>query len=105
MTTIKTFAFAALTTVSTYSLAADFSFDRPGTGFGTGITPVGQLAWEQGLPSLNYQESTDAAGQKVKSTALNGDMLLRTGLAKDLELQLGWQGPSWRPQCRRLWFG
>ena len=96
MTTIKTFAFAALTTVSTYSLAADFSFDRPGTGFGTGITPVGQLAWEQGLPSVNYQESTDADGQKVKSTALNGDMLLRTGLAKDLELQLGWQGPSWR---------
>ncbi len=22
-------------------------------------------------------------------------MLFRTGLAKDLELQLGWQGPGW----------
>jgi hypothetical protein len=22
-------------------------------------------------------------------------MLLRTGLTKDLELQLGWQGPAW----------
>ena len=31
------------------AMAADFSFDRPGSGIGTGITPVGQLAWEQGL--------------------------------------------------------
>jgi len=76
-------------------LAADFSFDRPGAGFGTGIAPVGQLAWEQGLPSAAYLESADANGQKSKSLTLNGDMLLRTGLAKDLELQLGWQGPSW----------
>lgn len=94
-TTIKIFAISALTVVSTCSLAADFSFDRPGTGFGTGITPVGKLAWEQGLPSAAYQESTDAAGQKSKNMTLNGDMLLRTGLAKDLELQLGWQGPAW----------
>ncbi len=93
--TITAFAFAALAGASTYGLAADFSFDRPGTGFGTGITPVGQLAWEQGLPSASYQESTDANGQKTKQVTLNGDMLLRTGLAKDLELQLGWQGPSW----------
>jgi hypothetical protein len=32
------------------TFAAEFSFDRPGAGIGTGITPVGQLAWEQGLP-------------------------------------------------------
>jgi len=64
---IKTFAFAALAGASTsYSMAADFSFDRPGAGFGTGITPVGRLAWEQGLPSAAYQESTDAAGEKSK---------------------------------------
>ena len=30
-----------------------------------------------------------------KAVTLNGDMLFRTGLAKDLELQLGWQGPAW----------
>ena len=34
-------------------------------------------------------------GEKKKTVTLNGDMLFRTGLAKDLELQLGWQGPAW----------
>ena len=76
------------------TMAADFSFDRPGAGMRTGITPVGQLAWEQGLPSASYNEST-VDGEKQKTVTLNGDMLFRTGLAKDLELQLGWQGPAW----------
>ena len=76
------------------TMAADFSFDRPGAGMGTGITPVGQLAWEQGLASASYNEST-VDGEKQKTVTLNGDMLFRTGLAKDLELQLGWQGPAW----------
>lgn len=71
-----------------------FSFDRPGTGIGTGITPIGQLAWEQGLPSARYDEER-IDGVKQKTLALNADMLFRTGLAKDLELQLGWQGPAW----------
>lgn len=82
------------TSLSLNVMAADFSFDRPGTGFGTGITPVGQLAWEQGFPSASYNEA-NVAGEKQKTVSLNGDMLLRTGLAKDLELQLGWQGPAW----------
>lgn len=82
------------TSLSLNVMAADFSFDRPGTGFGTGITPVGQLAWEQGFPSVSYNEA-NVAGEKQKTVSLNGDMLLRTGLAKDLELQLGWQGPAW----------
>lgn len=69
--------------------------DRPGAGMSTGITPVGKLAWEQALPSASYQESNNALGEKVKTTRLNADMLLRTGLAQDLELQLGWQGPAW----------
>ena len=94
MTMIKILGFATLAGLSSYTLATDFSFDRPGAGFGTGITPVGQLAWEQGLPSASYQESHEN-GQKVKQLTLNGDMLLRTGLAKNLELQLGWQGPAW----------
>ncbi|AOA59668.1 transporter [Acinetobacter larvae] len=75
-------------------LANDFSFDRPGTGFGTGITPVGRLAWEQSLPSVNYQQST-LEGDRQKNLTLNGDVLLRTGLASGLELQLGWDGPAW----------
>lgn len=77
------------------AFAADFSFDRPGAGIGTGITPVGQLAWEQGLPSVSYQQENTTTG-KDHTLTLNGDMLLRTGLADGLELQLGWQGPVWQ---------
>ena len=87
-----TFILAAGATVPTF--AADFSFDRPGSGFGAGITPVGHLAWEQGLPTATYNETT-VDGIKEKTVTLNEDMLLRTGLTKDLELQLGWQGPAW----------
>ena len=94
MTILKKMTFILASTVSMGSIAADFSFDRPGNGFGTGITPVGQVAWEQGLPSVNYTEST-IDGAKQKTLSLNGDMLLRTGLASGLELQLGWQGPAW----------
>ena len=55
------------------SFAAEFSFDRPGAGFSTGITPVGQVAWEQGLPSATYSETT-IDGAKAKTVTLNGDM-------------------------------
>ena len=81
-------------TASMSSFATEFSFDRPGAGFSTGITPVGQVAWEQGLPSATYTETT-VDGSKAKTVTLNGDMLLRTGLASGLELQLGWAGPAW----------
>lgn len=94
MKILKITGFMLATSLSLNVMAADFSFDRPGTGFGTGITPVGQLAWEQGFPSASYNEA-NVAGEKQKTVSLNGDMLLRTGLAKDLELQLGWQGPAW----------
>lgn len=80
--------------LSTSSFAAEFSFDRPGSGFGTGITPVGKLAWEQSLPSANYNE-TIIDGSKQRVVTLNGDMLLRTGLNSSTELRLGWQGPYW----------
>ena len=94
MITMQKLTLILASTVSMGSMAADFSFDRPGSGFGTGITPVGQVAWEQGLPSVNYTEST-VDGAKQKTLSLNGDTLLRTGLASGLELQLGWQGPAW----------
>ncbi len=80
--------------LSISAMAAEFSFDRPGTGFGTGITPVGHLAWEQGIPSATYTETT-VDGAKAKTLSFNGDMLLRTGLTPSLELQLGWAGPAW----------
>ncbi|WP_291372838.1 transporter, partial [Acinetobacter sp. UBA6720] len=85
----------AASIMTTATFAAEFSFDRPGSGIGTGITPVGHLAWEQGLPSVSYQEGI-VDGVKDKTLTLNGDMLLRTGLADGLELQLGWQGPVWQ---------
>ncbi|MFT4020388.1 MAG: transporter [Acinetobacter sp.] len=87
-----TFVLAAV--CSSVSYAADFSFDRPGSGFGTGITPVGQLAWEQGLPTVTYDKQRVENGQE-KTTTIQGDLLLRTGLADGLELQLGWDGPAW----------
>ncbi|OTG84548.1 hypothetical protein B9T33_01840 [Acinetobacter sp. ANC 5054] len=95
MTVFKVLSIATLSGLSLSAMAADFSFDRPGAGMGTGITPVGRLAWEQSLPNASYAESRDENGEKVKTTTLNADMLFRTGLAQDLELQLGWQGPAW----------
>jgi hypothetical protein len=95
MKKLKQFSLLALTLgVACPVFAADFSFDRPGSGIGTGITSIGQLAWEQGLPSASYVEST-VDGVQQKTTSLNADMLLRTGIAHNLELQLGWQGPAW----------
>ncbi|MIP96575.1 transporter, partial [Salmonella enterica subsp. enterica] len=62
----------------------------PGEGLSTGITPVGNVAWEQGLPTARYSKSGDQT-----ATTLSADMLLRTGLSDDLELRLGWAGPTW----------
>ncbi|ENX38394.1 transporter [Acinetobacter sp. NIPH 2100] len=99
MKTFQTLSLIAASMMASTTFAADFSFDRPGAGIGTGITPVGKLAWEQGLPSVSYQEGK-VDGIKDKTLTLNGDMLLRTGLADGLELQLGWQGPVWQQYKR-----
>ena len=99
MKKIGTLSLIAASMMASTAFAADFSFDRPGVGMGTGITPVGHLAWEQSLPSVSYQEGT-VDGEKDKTLTLNGDMLLRTGLAEGLELQLGWQGPVWQQYKR-----
>ncbi|MDO4222924.1 MAG: transporter [Acinetobacter sp.] len=85
------FATLAVATVATVSHADDFSFDRPGTGFGTGITPVGKVAWEQGLPTASY---TEEGG--VKTWTLNTDTQLRTGLGNGYELQVGFNGYTWQ---------
>ncbi|ENX19460.1 hypothetical protein F892_03628 [Acinetobacter vivianii] len=99
MKTFQTLSVIAVSIMASSAFAADFSFDRPGAGMGTGITPVGKLAWEQSLPSVSYQEG-NVDGVKDKTLTLNGDMLLRTGLADGLELQLGWQGPVWQQYKR-----
>lgn len=99
MKTFQTLSVIAVSMMASSAFAADFSFDRPGAGMGTGITPVGKLAWEQSLPSVSYQEG-NVDGVKDKTLTLNGDMLLRTGLAEGLELQLGWQGPVWQQYKR-----
>lgn len=94
MAILKKITLALVSSVSISAMAAEFSFDRPGEGFSTGITPVGHLAWEQGLPTVSYTE-TKIDGAKAKTVTLNGDMLFRTGLTSSMELQLGWQGPAW----------
>jgi len=63
------------------------AFDRPGIGFSTTTLRPGQLAWEQGLPDVEY--SHDAGG---RSRLLMADTLLRLGLADGLELQVGTDG-------------
>jgi hypothetical protein len=95
MSAIKTLGFTILAGLSANAVSAEFSFDHTGSGVGTGITPVGKLAWEQSIPSASYYEERNENGQKVKVTTLNADVLLRTGLAEGLELQLGWDGPGW----------
>ena len=77
------------------AIAADFEFDRPGDGMSTTVTPVGRVAWEQSLPNFSYREFKNASGLKGNELGLSADVLLRTGLAEDLELQLGWAGPAW----------
>lgn len=99
MKKLNALTFVAASMLASTTFAAEFSFDRPGAGIRTGITPVGQLAWEQGLPTVSYQEQ-NIEGVKDKTLTLNGDMLLRTGLANGLELQLGWQGPVWQQHKR-----
>ena len=94
MTRFKQLSAIALASISVSTMAADFSFERPGTGFGTGITPVGKLAWEQALPSATYTETT-INGSKQRDVTLNADMQLRTGLGQNTELQLGWANPAW----------
>lgn len=95
MAVLKTCGWVLAASLSSMAYAADFEFDRPGESFSTTMTPVGQVAWEQGLPTLDYSESKTATGQSIKATTLNADVLLRTGLTNNLELQLGWMGPAW----------
>ncbi|MBF7688243.1 transporter [Acinetobacter rathckeae] len=80
--------------MSIHAFAEDFSFDRPGTGFGTSIAPIGHVAWEQSLPTASYSKP-NINNDLQNTVSLQGDMLFRTGLTKNTELQLGFGGPGW----------
>ncbi len=95
MKLLQRISLVAACTAASSVWAGEFSFDRPGTGFGTGTTPMGHLAWEQSLPSYAYQEDT-VNGQLQKTNQFSSTTLLRTGLSPSLELQLGFAGMSWR---------
>lgn len=75
--------------------AGEFNFDRPGAGFSTSTTPVGQVAWEQSLPSYSYREAL-VDGDVEKTQRFTADTLLRSGISPSMELQLGFVGASWR---------
>lgn len=94
MSTLKILGLTLLAGFSANVVAAEFSFDHAGSGIGVGIAPVGKLAWEQSLPSYSYSESKSDEGT-LKKSSYSADVLLRTGLAENLELQLGWGGPAW----------
>lgn len=79
--------------------AEQISFDRPSTGVRAVTAPVGMLIWEQALPSARYNETFEN-GQTTRDLTLQSDLLLRTGLAKNLELQLSWDGLIWQQQRR-----
>ena len=51
------------------AMAADFSFDRPGSGIGTGITPVGQLAWSRAWPMRTMLNRPRLMVKKTKPPA------------------------------------
>lgn len=59
-------------------------FDRPGLSFGTATLPPGGFAWEQGLPDASWDDNDG-----VRTRSWVADTLLRLGVARTLELQLG----------------
>ena len=80
---------------SQMALAESFSFDRPGAGLGTAIVPKGHVAWEQSLPTATYDERR-VDGVDQSQLTLQGDALFRIGVADDVELRVGWDGPIWQ---------
>ncbi|RYZ99632.1 MAG: transporter [Moraxellaceae bacterium] len=94
MMAVTMLAALGLSTLAQADDALEPGFDRPSIGFSTNIMPVASVAWEQGLPDFSLSKSK-VAGQHVRQTSYQADTLIRTGLTPQLELQLGWDGPSW----------
>ncbi|MDO4709039.1 MAG: transporter [Pseudomonadota bacterium] len=73
----------------------EVEFDRPGIGFGSTALPAGKMTWEQGLPNFSRDDN---------SRSLGSDGLLRIGLGRGFEVQLGsvlWQRLSVRENGRQ----
>ena len=92
---LKCGALCAVVLCSSSAFAEAFEFDRPGQALGTGIVPKGHVAWEQGLPTVSYDESR-VNGVKQSDLTLQADALLRIGVGSDTELRIGWDGPIWQ---------
>lgn len=67
------------------------AFDRPGIPFAAEALQPGAFAWEQGLPDA----STDRSGGQ-RTTQYTADTLLRLGLFRNVELQLGSDSYNWQ---------
>ncbi|MGX9719569.1 transporter [Stenotrophomonas acidaminiphila] len=70
------------------------AYDRPGIGFSTSTVGKGVFAWEQGLPDGSHDRRDG-----VTATTWTADTLLRLGVGRTLELQLGadtWGGQRLR---------
>lgn len=59
------------------------AFDRPGIAFSTTTIPVGSLAWEQGLPDVEYDSESGK-----RATLYSAGTNVRIGLMDAVELQL-----------------
>lgn len=60
------------------------AFDRPGIAFSVTTLPAGTVSWEQGLPDLSRDRADG-----ITQTEYSAGSLLRVGLTKRLELQVG----------------
>ena len=85
----------ALACGTTSAFAVEVEFDRPGQALSTSIVPKGHLAWEQALPSLQYDQSR-INGLKHTTLDVQTDLLLRAGIGFGTELRLGWDGQVWK---------
>ena len=70
------------------------AYDRPGIGFSASTVGRGVFAWEQGLPD-GSRDRRDG----VTATTWTADTLLRLGVSRTLELQLG--ADTWGSQRLR----
>ncbi|PJK15269.1 hypothetical protein CO613_01705 [Lysobacteraceae bacterium NML07-0707] len=92
---IRLFTLFCLFASATAFSADEVEFDRPGIGFGSQVLPAGKMTWEQGLPSFSHD---------ADSRSFSADSLLRIGLGRGFEVQLGsvlWQRLSLREDGRK----
>ncbi|WP_184620106.1 transporter [Xanthomonas sp. 3058] len=67
------------------------AFDRPGIPFAAETLQPGVFAWEQGLPDASTDRSN---GQRI--TQYSADTVLRLGVSRNVELQVGSDSYNWQ---------